>query len=686
MKLADAYNPRYHKIENNQIYIRYEEQLDKAIMSPGDFDATRETITQDAYVYQFTPEESEFYRDLYVTNGTYPNADKDDWLRGLFGDALGTRVRVGINERDLLAFPFASTRVLLLTAPIGWGKTSLLKYVWLYLVQQSPALQQRMLPVYINVDWYKHELHDDKAEGELSAKIGEITREALLKNVIPFSDVTNEALWAYLKQTREFSFLTKEERDLCTTFADCDERVLSVRVREARSRAASHREFPFMVARYVASCLGKSIVLIYDNVDPLSLKVHRVGLYEANTFAEKYGLCTIVSMRRRTFDELAEDHGGLLDTLPHIHVSMEGRDVAEYLDRRLAAALEKTKSARFEYTDRKGRLITHENAREVLTLMCKALLNQACTQALSEISYRNLRKLGILVRKYFASGYVDMHDLVWAIVGQRVGANVRYDSALWVLLSSVITCNHKTYFSKRHPDPRVRDCMMNVYCNNSLGVNDRTIRIHLLRHLRRQTVCSFASVRDTYAKLYTEAPANLERALCRALRRFLQCNLLISPQYYKVTNDQDATRLEAIELTSTGEYYLDELSQYFEYLMYMKDDVMLDGTEGLRSCIDLDHRQERYEEVCKFLTLVFAEEDVFLRSLNAAQRSQMREAFSADSDANPYVSHAPVTAMITFGEKREMSPGSIEGYRRLLATIEDSHKAFRMQCTADGTA
>ena len=80
MKLADNYNQKKYMVPNNQIYIRYQRFIDKALRAPGDFDCTRETVNKNNYIYKFTDEEEEFYKSFYVTSGKYPGFDKG-WQR-----------------------------------------------------------------------------------------------------------------------------------------------------------------------------------------------------------------------------------------------------------------------------------------------------------------------------------------------------------------------------------------------------------------------------------------------------------------------------------------------------------------------------------------------------------------------------------------------------------------------------
>jgi len=600
-------------------------------------------------------------------------------LKKIFGHNFNQKLIIGENERDMLDFINANNRLLILTAPIGWGKTVLLKYVWLYLMGQSEWLTKNVIPLYISVDQFETKFGDLTSSYDiLNVAYKHVLRPRLMKMAFSFSSVDNENCWNYLRKSGGFEDLNYREEDLMKQYHnDRNKSILKRKIYDERSKSKICENFPYCIAKYVADIRGRLPILIFDNVDPMSIHVHKAMIQEANRLIEQYHLKIIISMRDITFNELADDPEGLIATYPMIRVKMENRDVQEYTKRRMNAAIQESKVEKFEYIDDGGKRLSFEQTKNLVDAIIELLMKEECSSLLDYLAYHNLRLLNILLKKYLMSGYIDIYRLIWAATEKVVTTESEYESPLWVLLSALITDNHQTFFSKERPDNRIQECIINLYCNNGKGLNEFFIRSHLLNFFERNRETSFFQVLEAYKKLYNVTPKNLQPAIEYAIRRLLECRLVVSSKYYRIRKKLNISDLDPLLLTDKGIYYRKIVATYFEYLIYMKDDVILpDNCDDIMDCVKESSRDGRYRELYKFLKLMYDQEKAFIKGLTLEQRIALKNNFSRYEDCNPYMVITPVEYMVKFGRERIINKDIVEQYEGLLKQIRNEIKAF----------
>lgn len=686
LKLADRYVPEDHEMTNNPIYVHYQVPIEEALRPPGDLDLARERISPEAYDYHLTDEEREFYEQLYVATVPYDTSEGDDRLVDLFGRGFSETLNIGENEKDLLEFLETNHRLLCLVAPVGWGKTVLLKYVWFYLITKSAHLTRSVIPIYISCDQFEDRftgLHTSR--DIVTEAYSAFLRPRLMRLATPFCDVDNDSFWDYLREeSGEFPELAQDERAIAKIYSAPEEGRLKMQeIYKARLESMKLEHFPFCLGKYLVDKCGKTPLFIFDNVDPMCMTVHTAMLQKAVHLTEKYGFRVVISMRELTYDELAADPNGLIATYPMIRIRLKKRDVCDYLTRRTKAALSQARTRTFHHVDHRGVRITQAQAEQVLSSMIDVLLSPECSDLLGHLSFWNLRKLNLLLLKYLASGYIETDEVIWQIVRSATqsseitshrGAHSKgvtgYSSPLWVALSSLLTVNHATRFSGKRTDARVLQCAINVYCNGGIQPNDKLIRLHLLNYLERYRRRSYDQMIEDYGALFNNGAPQVQSALCRALRRMLGCNLAASPESYRIRDEDDVPTLKLIELTDKGSYFRKALSVYFEYLIYMKDDVELGNKRtGVKDCIDVTSRNGRYEQLCSFLEMLYEEEDDFLRGLRPEQLTVFMQSFSRAEDNMPFMTGSPVEAMLVFGEQRLGKTSEVARCRALAEKI-----------------
>ena len=682
MKLASRHVPAATKLPSNELYEKYQVEINLALRSPGDRDPARESITSEEYAYELTPEEIEFYERIYVPCRLYDAAD-DEWIATLFDDEQLKSLCVGVGDKDLLDFvcPETDKRLMSLVAPVGWGKTVLLKHVWFYLIGKSDLLRKTIVPIYVAVDQLASIFKNGLTPAQIAVLLDErLLRPRLMKIVRPFTGVRNEDFWRYVvDKTDDFAELGHDEDAVRLIEEESgDGGNWLAELWQERRLAKRSTSFPYSAARYMIDVLGKLPVLILDNVDPLPIDVHETVLQEAVRLAEAYNLRTIISMRDTTFDALAADPEGPIGTNDIVEVRMASRNVKEYLKRRVTIATELIGQRSVEVSDGHGKRLVFTDSETTLKAMVDLMLTEDSAGFLDFITYHNLRFLNAYVREYLSTGYVDKQRLAWAVAGKVVGTDATSEIPFWVLLSAVLTCNHETHYSGEDcPNKRLLNTIVNVYCNGEHRLNPYSIRLHLLNYLERKGSTSFEKLVRDYTNLAGGTIDENRPALRQAIFRFLQGHLVESPASYGVHKPQEVDLLNPIRITDTGAYYRKVLSTYFEYLTYMKDDTDLgENPRQIRDSVEVKSLAGRYEQVCAFLEFLFENEDGFLKSRSQIQRERMMADFCCVDSGSPYTALRPVQAMVVFGEHRDLDAGVVGRFEALQADITENSKAL----------
>lgn len=675
MKLSDAFNPVNHIVQNNEIYEHYQLDIDHALMDTPTPDVARERITREAFTYQLDEADLHFYRALYVPFGTYATQEGDARLVALLGAGFSERLRIGENEKDLLDFLSASKRLLLLVSDIGRGKTTLLRYVYLYLLTQCQALASSVIPLYVAAENELNDLaHFGTPPDIVDTLMSRAFRPRLRKAVEPFTSVQDEQFWAYAKNLPQFARLAADENAWAESVPADERRAL---ILEARRRAKHHPDFPLCAAKYVTAHKNRTILLILDNVDPLSLQAHRAIIEEMPRLVQDYGLRVVIAARTFTLDRLAEEAQGAIATIPSIIVDLIPCSVPTFLTRRLHMVVQRARTRPFTHVTVGGAEISQAAAQSVLSAMCDLLLRgEEVATVLSNVAFLNFRKLAVLLKTYFRSGYIRDSELALEILKLRTAHWSEYQPQLWVLLTSIITDNHDTYFS-RVVDHRLYDCIINLYCNGSHNVNDKVIRVHVLQFLGAEPSreqWGFREVADAYLPLLGGDREAAREALCHAVRRLLDCNLVESPERYKVAQDQDVSDLRVLRRSTKGEYYLKTFRNYFEYTSLMKDDAELGSNPaGIADCIRAPRRDQRYAETAKFLALVCEDEVAFVAGLGGAERRECAGRFLG-SRGERFAAWLPCKAMVEYGQVRGVGSDQVGAYAGLLKRMAEARK------------
>lgn len=679
MKLASLYTPSAHKKRNNSLYEYFQSYFIEGLKEPEEREPVKESIEFERYIYRLSEKEIDFYENHYIPQGKKLLVGDDSFLRKNF-NKLDKDFVVGENARDLIVFvQELSDNLGLLISPIGWGKTALIRYVWFYLIGKSDILERSTIPVYISIDHYKGLFQGLKSTSQIrNIFVNEILRERLIDVVRPFTELDDEAFWEYLKKgTDKFNSLEQYEIDMLKIYGKSAEN--SEKIFNARMQARKDEDFYYTSLKYIREKLNKLPVLLLDNVDTLSLTTNDVILDEALRLTKLFKIKVLISMRNTTYSKIASRKDGTIRAYPPLRIELEKLDIKDYLKHKTLAIKQnvKTASQRYEYINYKGSArVTFKNATSVYDAMLSVLLSAESSNVLAHVTYFNLRKINSLLLKYLATGYIDDHKLIQKILEGKLTDDEYNESPLWILISSVITNNHVTRFSEQGIS--YQEGVLNLYCNGTNRLNSHLIRLHILNLIKRVGETTVYSLIEAYRIFFPDAK-EVKTNILYAIWRLISFDLIESPEHYKVDSFDDIENIKTISLTSTGDYYRQEFINYYEYLVYMKDDVDFEENNfNIQDCIQVSSLAGRYNEVFKFLTFLFEKEVEFLRNLNLEQRLHYTNFFSPPENLSPFITCCPVKNMIEFGEKRsELLQDGVLRFKGLMEEIEKNGKVFK---------
>lgn len=505
----------------------------------------------------------------------------------------------------------------------------------------------------------------------------------------------NEELWSFIEENIPAFAEMKEKERTFDKIYKLDEKERLRRVVEERMKAMDKEEFPFAVLGYLQS-IDFKVVIILDNVDPLDMFVNDVILDESLKISEEYGIKIIVSLRTSTLYELKSNprgtiqaHGPLVLKLRKPDVRLYVRKRMHYVNEQILSEPKKRKELRTPATQMRVTLSV-EDATKLLMMMIDTLLQDVSIKVIDYLSYHNLRKINSLLTTYFSTGYLDEQRLLSKFIYSSANASlnsgstqVLEESPLWILLSSVITNNYATYFPTQGLRCH-RGNLINLYDNGRYSADRYFIRTRILNYVRNQSITDRSgepgyirtrAMKDDYFRIlkgifrYDEVKDGVEYAL----KRLLQCDLLESPEFYGPPQKFALEKIERVQITDTGIYFIDEFMNMFEYIMFMKDDVEIENNPyGIQDCIEAKGFVERYRNVYKFLLYLADAERELLDQMSAEQRKLLRTSFSNKS---VFVCHQPIEHMISFGKERQKDfPGLsdiVDDFIRLDEDIEE---------------
>lgn len=693
MKLTDKLIPHQSKIDENRIYSHFKEIFNDALSDSPKPKDENEILSIDSYTYELTDEEMNFFENIYVQYGNSTNI-KSDYITDFFGEDVYIKNKIGEDEKKLLDFILQdnNSNVLLITAPVGRGKSTLVFHTFFYLLQKSIQIKQKYIPVYLSSDEIKNELAGMKKAKEIRDSL---FNHLINKNLIDisknFTKLSNDNFWnALSKNSEEFRFLEIEKEDISEIYKDNLDKK-NIKIKQSRRKAREKENFLLHAIKTIQKVYSKKTILIFDDFDPLDLFIQETILNEAFYLSNNYNLKIVINMRDNTFKKLDHNVDGILSERQLDRLSLNTINLENYLKNRIKSAYDSYKKRipkfNFEFIDTKiNTRVTQENGWKLISNMLDYLMYSESNQLLGHISYQNLKRINDFLKLYLSTGIVTNTKFYENIIKMNFEEMPEDRNQLWILLSSIITANYGTHFSTdgKCPEPKTLRFIINLFCNSRDGVNKYSenkylIRFHLLSNIYKSTEVSRKDLYTKYKMVLNPKDESIyEKSFNRALYRMLEANLIVSPQSYVINKVSSVSDLHILQITDTGRFYLETFCSYFEYIMFMKDDIdfpddlSFEKQYQICNCVDESSFKEQYEKsVLGFIRFFETHEINFYRNLNKNQRKIFREKFSYPISNEKFISAFLINKLIDYGKRKDFN---IENYLSLQSELTNSLK------------
>ena len=173
MKPTSRYEAARYQLPPNSVFSLHETEYNYEVTGPPAIDSSRAEYGPNGYTYRLTPDELYFYQDAYVRISSESSSKLDLPLRQEYADAVKDRIHYGKNEVAIFNFLQERARNAVVLGDIGWGKSTLLRYVFDYALPLSERLASRYFPVYISFDQYTVDLLGLNTEDEVRKAVRE---------------------------------------------------------------------------------------------------------------------------------------------------------------------------------------------------------------------------------------------------------------------------------------------------------------------------------------------------------------------------------------------------------------------------------------------------------------------------------------------------------------------------------
>ena len=655
MKLANKYNVHQCKLMENDIYTSIQGIFHRVFCDTPDMDMCASDISKDGFRYIEKNEEERFYKQYYTN---------------LFSDQKYTRALNGslisLNkyEYDLIDYVIGfKDKLLVLTGEKGWGKSTLIKYVFFHLLSQYNT---NILPIYISFnklitefDYTEYDRFKTPFYKCLLDRIRHYTKSYL-------SDYKSD-FWQYIKTFPVHSdFATQctlldqlEISNIITSNEKID------RFSTLVSKELLLNETIFDSLRYIAEKGKIRPIIIFDDLDPLSYDFLKYLFSESYSISHNYPFQVILAFRPSTYQHIKRV--ATFDAINPLEMEMRAPDCDSYLSNSLDKLKKELSSSNDITIQISNKELLPNDIKTFIDKYCKVILSKDARDFLASVSGNDLRVYKKLIRIYFSSGFIDPAKQIGFISDKSGDDSI----PLWIVYSSIITNNHKTVFP--HTKKSAGDYIINILCNGSQHANTYLIRLHILsffsRHNRVQNIEKFISL---YEKVVGNRYFDIESSIFRVFKRFNNSGVITNDKSVWIERKEEVKAIDEFYMKPLGHYYIDELWLKFEYLSYMKDDIDFTEIDDIKDCVLVLDKKDRFKELVKYITFFANEEINFIKQLNDNSKSLYLQFFAPVSEVKLF-SLCMTNKMIEYGSRRQYDTYILDDLKQKLQEIQINH-------------
>jgi hypothetical protein len=656
MKINQKLNPAYCRLEDNEFYLQLNQYFLAVLKDSPEYTYRNAIYDKGEFKYELSDSERLYYEtNYYPLSKLVTYTDNYPILFNNFRiDELPSN-KVSEREYDILQLIYGENQnsVSVLKGNVGWGKSTLLRYVICYLFQFRNS--RKIIPIYIDFNEMINMFNSCETKLEaINLFNNTIFKEKILRIIGPIYDIDNEDLWNYIKEEEEFSEYKVLEKNIHKLIENKDQKLLALRFEWISKNHTILYALKYYLVKY-----STRLVVILDNLDPINDFCSK-GIYlEIYQFCMKVKCKSIISFRPNTFNEILNKREGIYDTMSPQRIPLDPPKASEIFESSIEILRSELSSKKASITLSTVRLETEDTFSLVLSFL-KLLENENISNMLDSISQGNLRTWAKLIRTYFSSGHLKSHKLLSNYLKQELlddnNDKASVDDASynpeWIAYSSIITTNYKTFFPANRA-PTTKDLIINLFNNKSWSTNNQFIRLHILFFLSRDTA-NMEFLISMYADQFGSDPTITEKSIHYALRILINSGLVTSNKYYKIDSDKEAGNIQDIEINPmTGSFYINFFLYNFEYLYYIKDDVDLDmeAYSNIKGCLQTNWLNERFHDVVYFIDYIFRLEKQYLSKLTDDNKKLFMDYFSP-FHTTPFYSFGMAKHILDYGTAR----------------------------------
>lgn len=669
MKINRQYNPIYSQIPNNDFYLQLNDYFLSFLEEAPDFEDQNEMVEDGNYTYHISESAKKYFEEHYIFfSQPLKYEQHSDLLNKIFDINKLPKDLISENEVDLLRLIFGRTKnqVSIIKGNVGWGKSTLIKYVVQHLLSYRKN-EFKYLPLYIDFNNHINYLNSGLKKSGTLKIFYQILGEIITSFSNEILQVDNETFWSFLKSKKKFSKLKLFEESISKL-----ENTSNEKVKKNRLKILNSNEVILSALEYISKKLNSKVILFVDNLDPVNINPTQIILIEIYKIIKEYKIKSVFSFRPNTYAEIENKSDGIFDAFTTRSFTIKPPKAKFIFKSKIRHLKNSSKDDKMNlyFNDTKLEVSSTYSLIESYVTLLK---DSSVSDFFNNISGGNLRIWNKMLLTYFRSGLLKNHLLYKNYLNHifhKENIPKGYNPS-WIAFDSIITSNHKTYFPSYESDIQ-KDLIINLFNNKTLSHNNTLIRLWILKFYLNES-CELSSFKRLYKQIFPlkHDKKNIDLSINYAVRAMLNAGLLSSNRIYKLDDDKLVNSVTDLKITDTGKYYYNKLLNAIEYLKFMKDDVdypqeifeKIKGTIEEKSNIDL------FNDLIEFSKYIFEVEKEVIIKLERDTLKLYLNHFAPDK-SRLFFSFSLITTLTKFQKRRGLD-GHIEITKRFNSLFKE---------------
>ena len=460
----------------------------------------------------------------------------------------------------------------------GVGKTTLIKYITMYLYFLHADIKDRFLPVYISMFSMSGQISDWKKSTDLISHIVDRINGHLAKPVNGYlHKSTMEALLRIREICQDHAILQKlGDKHLPNISANIDEFLAAL----AERQPGKHEVF-MECARRAYSLFKKKAVVIFDDLDRYDYNTHRELLSLADRLIQESNYAVVLSVRQSTYKKI--DYRSLEKRDHKIFMSYSIETTKQILEKSIGDAKQRTQIP--VTVGKRGAATVVAETERIIRAFTSIITHGESIDLLANLSNQDLDSL--YAKFPIMLHAIDKRERVVNLLAKEilVGTRPTVGKLSGLHPHFVMDLLFRNRYGTFSTDfEMVRIGLLNLFCNNikSKFPYYYFIRCHLLARTlpaepEREEWFPVEDIYEEYGGIMG-FDMNLFSVLSRSLWRLQQAHLLYAKSCFKEYREDNALEMmiqseESISISTCGTYYITRMIQDLNYLYYMKDDI-----------------------------------------------------------------------------------------------------------------